>query len=90
MKADHGEEASVVQDGGAILKGIAMRDMEHEERRKPLVERRRPEEAPKVEAAPDCATGFLFCPRCGQVVLGAGVNSLCPQCGHRFCPCCSD
>ena len=38
----------------------------------------------------DHDTGFLFCPRCGQVILGGGVNAFCPQCGHRFCPSCSD
>ena len=67
-----------------------MADMENDERVGPLKGGHEPDGLPEVETGPDHETGFLFCPRCGHVVLGFGVNSRCPQCGHRFCPSCSD
>ena len=35
-------------------------------------------------------TGFLFCPRCGSVVMNENHIGICSHCGHRFCPSCSD
>ncbi len=82
--------AQIVHARGPDLKGIAMSDMEHQERTEPSEAQNAHEGSPKAKGKQDRDTGFLFCPRCGKVVLGAGVNSLCVQCGHRFCPCCSD
>lgn len=38
----------------------------------------------------DPTTGFIFCPRCGYIVLGGRTNAICPQCGHRSCASCSE
>jgi hypothetical protein len=38
----------------------------------------------------DTETGFLFCPKCGRVVLQVNLNSCCSKCGYRFCSTCSD
>ncbi|HEG43340.1 MAG TPA: hypothetical protein ENH94_04740 [Phycisphaerales bacterium] len=44
----------------------------------------------KQQIVQDDNAGFLFCPRCGSVVVGQNVNSICRHCGYRFCPSCSD
>jgi rubrerythrin len=67
-----------------------MGDTGREERTERREKEHETDGSPEAEGTQDRDTGFLFCPRCGQVVLGVGVNSLCPQCGHRFCPSCSD
>ena len=84
------DEAAIIQFGGPSLKGIEMDNTERERGTESPEGQHELDESPKAEGTQDRDTGFLFCPRCGQVVLGVGVNSLCPLCGHRFCPSCSD
>jgi rubrerythrin len=38
-----------------------------------------------VGVTQDRDTGFLFCPRCGHVVMEVNPNSCCPACGCRIC-----
>jgi rubrerythrin len=38
----------------------------------------------------EVAQSFAFCPRCGNTITGDMVNTICPQCGYRFCPSCID
>ncbi|MGD0784363.1 MAG: IBR domain-containing protein [Sedimentisphaerales bacterium] len=43
-----------------------------------------------VERKTETSQNFSFCPRCGNTITGDMVNTLCPECGYRFCPSCID
>jgi len=42
-----------------------------------------------VEVTQNRDTDFLFCPRCGHVVMEVNPNSCCPACGCRVCSSCT-
>ena len=45
-------------------------------------------ESPPTERSPDSTVDFVFCSRCGYVIVATGPSVLCPHCGARCCPTC--
>ena len=46
--------------------------------------------SPKAAMSPDSAANFVFCNRCGHVIIVTGRHVMCPQCGLPCCPSCGE
>jgi len=67
-----------------------MDDKSHKERSEANGEAGEDCQLPKTDISADGAAGFAFCGRCGHVIIVTGRYVICPQCGCRCCPSCSE
>jgi len=65
-----------------------MNEMSNNERFKRNDKRGDDSHRPKIDVSPDSGADFVFCSRCGHVIVVTGRHVICPRCGMLCCPSC--